>query len=325
MLDEEARAREADLARVVVLVGRGRRRRVEVGVVEHDERRLAPELERHRGEVRGGVAVDGVRGRRRARERDPVDISVSGERSAGAGARPVDDVEDPGWEARFVGEVAEERTRERRPLGRLQHDRVPRRERRPDPPGREHERRVPGGRDGGDAGGVIADAVALAAGERASRVFGEAVLREIREEADVVGRAREHAQAHRLVQRSVVGAFDLGQVGDGLVDRVGEASEVGVSFARPEICPRRERLAGGGDGRVDLGMAAVRDLRELPAVPVDRAPHLEGRLAGDPPAVDVVVDRDGYAIDLDLVAHAVAVARSATTVRIARTSSSLVL
>ncbi len=36
-LDEEARAGEADLARVVVLAGRLARGRVEVGVLEHDE------------------------------------------------------------------------------------------------------------------------------------------------------------------------------------------------------------------------------------------------------------------------------------------------
>ena len=45
-LDEQARPGQANLARVVVLVGGGGRRGVEVGVLEHDERRLAAELER---------------------------------------------------------------------------------------------------------------------------------------------------------------------------------------------------------------------------------------------------------------------------------------
>ena len=214
-LDEEARAGQAHLARVVVLVGRGRRRRVEVRVLEHDERRLAAELERHRGQVRGGVAVDRVRGGGGAGERDPVDVLVSRERCPGAGARAVDDVEHPGREAGLLGEVAEQRARQRRPLGRLQHDGVAGGERRADAPGREHERRVPGRRDGDDAGRVVADPVALAAVQRARRL-GQAVAREVGEEADVVGRAREHAQAHRLVQRAVVDALDLGQVGDGV-------------------------------------------------------------------------------------------------------------
>ena len=143
-MDEQAGAGEADLARVVVLVGGGRGRRVEVGVLEHDERRLPAELERHRGQVRGGVAVDGVRGGGRAGERDPIDVLVSGERRARAGARAVDDVEDAGREAGLIGEIAEHRARERRPLGGLQHDGVAGGERRPDAPGREHERRVPG-------------------------------------------------------------------------------------------------------------------------------------------------------------------------------------
>ena len=75
--------------------------------------------------------------------------------------------------------------------------------------------------------------------------FREAVAREVGEEADVVGRAREDAQAHGLVQRAVVGGLDLGQVGDGGVDRVGESREVGVAPLGSERRPFRERSAGG--------------------------------------------------------------------------------
>ena len=46
LLDEQPRAREADLAAVVVLARRLLRGRVDVGVGEHDQRALAAELGR---------------------------------------------------------------------------------------------------------------------------------------------------------------------------------------------------------------------------------------------------------------------------------------
>jgi hypothetical protein len=59
--------------------------------------------------------------------------------------------------------------------------------------------------------------------ERASGVaVVQAVAREVGEEADVVGAAREHALAHGFEQRAVVGTLDLRQIGDGGVDRIGE-------------------------------------------------------------------------------------------------------
>ena len=263
-----------------------------------------------------------MRGRGGAGERDPVDVPVSGERSARAGARAMDDVEHAGWEPGLIGEVAEQRARERRPLGRLQHDRVAGRERRPDPPGREHERRVPRSRDRGHAGRVVADPVALATVERAG-AGREAVAREVGEEADVVGRAREDPQVHRLIQGAVVDALDLGQVGDGGVDRVGQSREMGVSPVGSKARPLREGPACGRHGSVDLGLPSVGHLGELPVPPVDRAADLERRLAGDATPVDVVVEGDADALDLGCVcAHGVA--RSVRTVRMARTSSSVV-
>ena len=51
LLDEQARAGEADLTGVVVLAGRLPRRRLEVAVGEHEERALAAELGGERDEV----------------------------------------------------------------------------------------------------------------------------------------------------------------------------------------------------------------------------------------------------------------------------------
>jgi hypothetical protein len=49
--------RQADLPGVVELLDREVDREVEIGVVEHEQRRLAAELERHRRDVAGGAAA----------------------------------------------------------------------------------------------------------------------------------------------------------------------------------------------------------------------------------------------------------------------------
>src|SRR4029450_2145815 len=85
----------------------------------------------------------------RAGERELVDAVVLYEvRAGGAVAR--DEVDDAGWELRLPTDVCEEHRRQRRRLGRLEHDGVPARERGRDLPREHEEREVPGddlGRD----------------------------------------------------------------------------------------------------------------------------------------------------------------------------------
>ena len=92
----------------------------------------------------------------RAGRDDPVNAmrSTSGwPTSAAPASSPIpcrtlnDAVGQPG----VVGDVGEQRRGQRRPLGRLQHDGVPRGQRRRDAPGRQHQRRVPRRDDGGHA------------------------------------------------------------------------------------------------------------------------------------------------------------------------------
>ena len=58
LLDEQARAREADLAGVVVLARRLARGRLEVGVGEDEQRPLAAELAGERDDVAGRGGAD---------------------------------------------------------------------------------------------------------------------------------------------------------------------------------------------------------------------------------------------------------------------------
>ncbi len=143
VLDEETRAGEADLARVVVHQGRLGGREVEVRVGEDDERTLAPELGGEGREVLGRRNADGAPGLGRPGEGDATHARVAHEGGAHLLAEALDQVEHPRRKPRLVDEVHQERAAERRPLGGLQDNGVARGEGRRALPRREHERGVP--------------------------------------------------------------------------------------------------------------------------------------------------------------------------------------
>ena len=106
-LDQHARAGQAHLARVVELRGDARRGVVEIGVGEHDERRLAAELEADRRDVRRrGRAPTSAAGRGRAGEADAIDAGVLDQRLARFGAEALHDVEHAGRHARARRDLA---------------------------------------------------------------------------------------------------------------------------------------------------------------------------------------------------------------------------
>ena len=116
--------------------------RLEVGVGEDDVRRLAAELERDLLQVARRGLHDQLADLGRAGERD---LSTSGcapaprPRLAVAG----DDVDHARREARFLHQLAEPQRRQRRLLGRLEHDRAAGRQRRAELPRRHQQREVP--------------------------------------------------------------------------------------------------------------------------------------------------------------------------------------
>ena len=146
-VDEQARARVADLAHVRVDAAiRRRHRAVEVLDVGHEDlRRLAAAFERDLLHVRlSRVLQDQLADGGRAGERDLADVLVQRERLAGFLAEAVHDIEDARRAAGFDEELREPQAAERRLLGGLQYDRVAGRERGRDLPGRHQERVVPG-------------------------------------------------------------------------------------------------------------------------------------------------------------------------------------
>ena len=156
-----------------------------VGVVEHDHRRLATELEVHALDGVGRVLRDQLPGRRVARERDEAHRRMPYQAIAGRNAVPGHDLEDALRED-LLRQLDEAQHRQRRLLGRLDDLDVAGGERRAHLPD-DHEERVVPRRDPGD------DAERLAADHRgvALDVLGGGLALEVScragEEAKVVG------------------------------------------------------------------------------------------------------------------------------------------
>ena len=87
LVDQQPGAGQADLPGVVVLADRVADGQVQVGVGEHEQRGLAAQLERDRGELRPGRRGDLAAGGDRAGEADPGQVRVRGQRRPGL-ARP---------------------------------------------------------------------------------------------------------------------------------------------------------------------------------------------------------------------------------------------
>ncbi len=310
LLHEQARAGEADLPRVVVLPGRLAGRRLEVAVLEDEERPLPAELARERRDVARGSNTDRAGGLGRARERDPPHVRVLDERSAHLLADPLHDVEHPRRKARLGREVGEERAGERRPLRRLQHDRASRRERRSRLPGREHEGSVPRRDHDRRPTRHAQDPVVRTVRVPHALLVGD---REIGVAPEVPRAAGDHPRPQRAEQHRHVGALDRGETLDVTVDQVAETVEDLGTARRPQCSPGGERLGRGRDRERRLPRAAPGDLCQR--LLVDRRDVGEARVARDPLAADPVVGRDGHPSDLDPAAHprrSRSVARSST-------------
>ena len=145
LLDVEPRARAAALP-VIEEDGAGRAGNggVEVGVVEDDVRRFAAEFERNFLQIAGGRLQDQLADFGRAGERDFVDIRMRRERGAGRFAVARNDIHHAVGNAGFLNQFAEQQRRERRLLGRFQHDRASGRQRRAQFPRRHQQREIPG-------------------------------------------------------------------------------------------------------------------------------------------------------------------------------------
>ena len=292
LLHQDPDGGQADLPRVVELLDGEVDGEVEVGVVEHQQRRLAAELEADRGDVLGRRRADPL-GRRHA---DPVKLirrtpRVRHEGRARLGAHALDDVEHAGGQARLGRDVGEQGRRQRRPLRRLGHDGVAGGERRGDAPGREHEGRVPRGDDRGDAGRVPGDVVAVAAGLEVVVVQPRGGGRR-RSGSSCATRGitpRRCERSREPLSRVSTWASSSMRFSTPSAMRC----RIARSLLRRGARPGAEGLARGGDGGVDLRRRRRGRPRAM-AGAVDGRHVGERRGARDPPAADPVpgVDLD---------------------------------
>ena len=209
-LDEHPRARAAVLAGVGEhSAGRRRRGGLEIGVGEDHVRRLAAELERDALDRRGGGGGDRAPHLGRAREGDLRDVRVLDEPLPARAPRPDDDVDDPLGKSRVERQLGEAQRRQRRQLGGLEHDRVARRERRPELPSGDHEREVPR-HDQADDAERLANREGLAAGDGdrvAEQALGRAgvVAEGVNDHRHLPARVADRlARVARLEQRELI-------------------------------------------------------------------------------------------------------------------------
>ena len=238
-MDVEPARRRADLALVEedALGGAGDRG-LDVGVVEHDVRALAAELERDALEVRAARRLrDQLADLGAAGEGDLVDVRVLGERGAGV-AVARDDVQDAGRDAGLERELAEAQRAERRLLGRLEDDRAAGGERRADLPRRHQQREVPRDDLPDDADGLL---------ERVGVELG----------AGDVGQRRRHGRAAEL--RRPAGHVP---------EEVGGERDIGGGARRPSALPLSSESSSASSSSV---------LGDQVAEPMDRAPALGRR------------------------------------------------
>ena len=257
---QHARRRGAVLTGVEV-AGPGDRlhRELHVGVVEDDHRRLAAELQVDPLQGVRRVLGDPLAGRRRARQRDHVDLGMRHQRRARGIAMAADEVHDAGRIdlGRQLGQDLERR--HRGGLGRLQDEGAAGGERGADLPDGHHQRVVPGGdlphhagRLATDVGGVVLHV--LARGAPFHRPSGSG------EEAELIHHRRDLLVEHRLPRLAGVPGLPVGDLLGPLLERVGELQQQLLALRRRRVLPGLERLARrlhgpvdvllGGDGRV---------------------------------------------------------------------------
>jgi len=100
----------------------------------------------------------------------------------------------------------------------------------------------------------------------------------------------------RAQQRAVVAGLDRRELGDALLDELGDPVQDLGAVRRRGPAPGVERAPGRRYGSVGLGGAAARDLGD--DLLVDRRDVLEGLRRADPLAADPVLGRDLDALDL---------------------------
>src|SRR6185312_6419750 len=269
-LYEEARAGHADLAgveehRLRGAGGHGLR----IHVRQHDDRRLAAELERDALQGGGGGDVDQLADFGRAGERDLVDTRMCNQRGAGRLAEARQDVDDAGWEAGLEDQLAQSQGAERRLFCGLEHAGAA---------GCEHGRELQRGHeeweiprdDLGDGSNRLAHGVGVESGARRGtqgRVEGRAVelARPAGHVAQMRDRARHVDEPRHGYRLAVVQALDLGELCGVPFHQVRQAPHEPLALVRQHLGPGTalECSASCAYGAVYVLGICIGNLRDL--------------------------------------------------------------
>ncbi len=263
----------------------------EARVVEHDLRRLAAEFERDRAVVLRGRLRDRGAGNGGTGERDVIDAGMRGQRRAGLGAVPRDDVQRAFRKADLGREFGDAQQRQARVLRGLDHAGVACGEGGADAAAEDLHRVVPRHDVPGHAvrladrehrhAGLVRDGLAVQLVGRAG------VVLEVARDGGRIG----SPLLQRLAGRARLELREFFVVrGDGLRQLHQQPPALGGGHAAPRPV---ERVADGaarrGHGRVDVRGGAARDAGESLAVRgIDHVDRLSGRRR-DPAVVDEVV------------------------------------
>ncbi len=295
VLDDEPGAGQAGLARVVILPGRLPGGTLQIGVGEHQQWPLAPQLGGEGDDVAGGGPADVTRSLRGAGERDPTHPPVRHQGRTDLLADALDDVEYTGRDARLLGEIGEDRGGQRRPLRRLQDHGVAGGQSGSDLPRRQQPGGVPRRDDHGRACRHPRDPI-----QCAFRRPGPALVPggEVGVVAEVLGAPMDHPCPETLQEHRHVDALHPRQCIDLGVDEIGQPSH----GLRPRLGRSGRPIGEGIHRRTHRGVSgecvATGHVGEEP-VPIEGGSHLEGALGGNAFAADVVVRGDRVVEDVD--------------------------
>ena len=174
--------------------------------------------------------------------------------------RPVTTLKTPGRDTGLERQLGQADGRQRRRGRRLEDDRIPGGERRPDLPDRHPQRVVPRADLADDADRLAPDEARVRAGVLVGGLAFE-VADLGREEAQVVAGEREVRIAAELVGRPGLERLEAGQVVRVAVEQIAQPvhdrDPLGRAHARPATVA--EDAPGGGDGAIDIGHRPVRD------------------------------------------------------------------
>ncbi len=254
---DEARGRRAALAGGEEgAVGGAFHRRLQIGVVEDDQRVLAAHLQLEAAEVLGGGFRHALAGRHRAGEGDGVDVRAVEDRLADHRAGAHDEVEDALGQAGAVEDVGERPAAARHQVGRLEHYRVAVDDCRRDLPGGNGDREVPR-RDQADDAERLALHHHLDAGPDAGDELAVQPQRLAGEEGkDLAGADYLAGRFHQRL------ALLAGQQSSKLLlaadDLVGGFFENIVALLDAGARPRRKGRLRRGDSPLSIGLGAPR-------------------------------------------------------------------